>query len=141
MKLRSNGLTEKDFANGYEFLDAHREEALALIEAEEGNREALAQLILDKGFLATHDARVLVVSILKNLPVSVRKRTVEKAAEDVAILGVINNLRNEFSCSEYVAKRKFLETHPDWNAETLKSALKRGKVTIALAKKTGRFMG
>lgn len=119
-----------DYTDAFEYYDAHRVEVDACISAEEGDYAPLAKLIQETGELKTEEARNLAARLVKDLPRTVRRRTIDKQAQDVAIYSAVRRIQVNEGCSEYRAKLIFLEQHVEFNEETLKTIIRRAKDTI-----------
>ncbi len=106
----------------------HQDEYLCLLAAEEGDQEPLAQLIEQRGCLATPEAREFVAARLRGeKKTRGSKRTLVQISSDLGILDDVLAIRAEHGCTEYRAKLVYLNDHPDLNEDTLKTILSRAK--------------
>jgi hypothetical protein len=110
------------------FYAEHHVEYRSLLAAEEGDQEPLARLIEQRGCLATPEARAFVAARLRGeKKTNGLKRTSGQISSDLGILDDVLAIQDQHGCTEYRAKKHYLNDHPDFNEETLKTILSRAK--------------
>jgi len=119
------------FANFIEWWAVNEFEYRALTDAQDGNPEALAKLVKEKGELNTLEARSWVAARLRGekLPRGL-KRTVAQQAKELGLLGMMLDIQREQNCSEYKAREYLLRQFPEIESETLKTYIRRAKKTF-----------
>lgn len=124
-------MTDKPIPPFFEWYFDNEAEYDALIEAEDGNIEKLAAHVEKYGVLWTKEARNFVAARLRGEKQKRGlKRTVKQQAKEVAIFGIIREIQIDRSCSEYRACEIFLELHPEFNDDTLRTYIRRAKQTL-----------
>ena len=139
----TGSVKREDFEDLVEYVSLHANELFCLTEAEEGNPKPLADHIREFGFLATEDAREYVRARILGLPQKEgRRRTLAKQAEDLVTYCAIRKIQECKRCTEYQARRFYLEEHPDANPENAEVADKaRKRYTCRLLRQTANSTG
>jgi polyhydroxyalkanoate synthesis regulator phasin len=115
---------------------ANEDEYRALTNAEDGDPKALSDLMIQRGFLATKEAREFVAAHIRGEKKRRgAKRMARQQAKEVGILGMVREIQRELNCGEHTAREVFLDRHPDIcdNQDTLKTYLRRAKETLEQA--------
>lgn len=127
-------MTEKSIPPFFDWYFDNEAEYDALHDAQDGNIEILAAHIEKNGVLWTEEARAFVAARLRGEKQKRgQKRTVAQQGKELAIFGIIRRLQIDFSCSEYRACELFLEMHPEFDKDALRTYIRRAKQTLKAA--------
>lgn len=124
-------MTDKPIPPFFDWFFENEAEYEALIEAEDGNIEKLAAHVEEYGILRTAEARKFVAARLRGEKRKRGlKRTAKQQSKEIMILGDIRELQMDYLCSEHKACEIFLELHPEFNEDTLRTYIRRAKQTL-----------
>ena len=115
--------SDSEFASSFHKMAYDEYENEAIEKAELGDYRLLESLIEDRGFLRTCQARRLIVDRLQGK----RKKGRPKTTVNIDTFDDILNIRARHGCSEYRAKKIWLEDNLDISEETLKHRLSEAK--------------
>jgi hypothetical protein len=124
-------MSGKPFSETLSWYLENAAEYQALNAAWEGDMHPLAEHVERIGVLATHEARAFVAARLRGdkQPRGLKATTAQNLKR-LGLLQILADIQDDLDCSEYEARKVFLDANPDYNAETFKTDIRRAKKFI-----------